>query len=1181
MRTIKRVVFALLFIQLIASGLSAQWLEPREGTEEREESNGPAEFYKWFFQKRTFGLGYIPEDGYKKAVAKRNELQKFYSLKNGQTLSVPTAPMEAIVWKNIGPFNINTPFGGPHAGRVTSIAVDPTSSAVAYFGSANGGVWKTTNTGASWQPTSDQTSALAVGAVAIDPQHPNTIYAGTGDYAQGVGSFFGAGVIRSTDGGTTWKSLGLSNVGAFSKIFVHPTNSSIIYAAGAGSGSGLYVTKDDGVSWQKVTSLPPGAITDFSLVVKDGKDYLFAAIPSHGIYMSDDGGAFFQLIHEYTEMRRMHLAVDPANPKDIVDLSISYAGEFEGLSRSVDGGNNWDDISGDFAFTNGLFNGQGWYDAYLRRDPKNPEHFIFGAISIWQTNDGGQSWEDVGQAYKGGIHPDQHNAAFAPDGSLYATCDGGIAYSKNGGSTFEVLDDSAAITQPYSIAIDQTADDISYIGTQDNSTLGGSRDAPWDDITSFGGDGGTVCVDSKDPKSIYFIRPTAFQVAVSDGNGENDFSNGLNTGDSVGWLKPIAQDETNHILYTGSQFLYVYPDNGTKWIRRSKQLATGAYISTICPAGDGTSLMVGTTDGRLWTSANNGSTFTESKGIPARSISDIAVSPVSKTTFYVALSGFGAGHVFKTIDFGANWTNVSGKLPDISANKIVIDPGNPNHLYVATDVGVFYTPNDGNDWLPYGTGLPNIAVFDMALHKAKKVLRVATHGRSVWEAPMDIVNSGITTPTLSSIWYIGEPATIAWYGLNPSKAVKIEISLDDAKTWSSTNDLPAGTTEWNIPEVKFLACEAALIKVSTGTDEVLISQHFKIQQRLAGSSMRVFSEQPLYMYDLAYDGDENTLWVTNFITSSTPDAKIYKMDPNTGVITGSITATSGGNFTGIKYDHASGHLFVNNTPPTGLPRTFELDKTGKVIRSFRTPGNTQYATGILVVDDTLFVADRNNNVIHCVSKTTPTTSYNDFDLSRHAAFGPRCLAINQKTGDLLHTWTDFQGTDGSATLFDSYILKLSRFNGEELSSTFVQEGGNKGTNVRGIEYDPRSDGKEIWVTVLNTGNSSKVMKITLVDGPASGSNAVRNHSQNLVSLSVYPNPLHDATTIKYTLGNPAEVRMVVHDILGREVHSTSYGVENDGEHSHRIQLDQLTAGGYTLSLYAGDILVGSASVIVY
>ncbi|HET9137455.1 MAG TPA: hypothetical protein VFO76_12540, partial [Candidatus Kapabacteria bacterium] len=992
------------------------------------------------------------------------------------------------------------------------------------------------------------------------------------------------GIIRSTDGGATWVSLGLSNVGAFSKIYVHPTNSDIVYAAGAGSGSGLYVTKNGGVTWQKVSALPPGAVTDFSLVVKDGKDYLFAAVPSHGIYYSDDDGDFWDLIHNYNEMRRMHVAVDPNNPKDIVDLSISYTGEFEGLSRSVDGGNTWSDISGDFGSNGSLFNGQGWYDAYLRRDPKNPEHFIFGAISIWQTNDGGQSWEDVGQAYKGGIHPDQHNAAFAPDGSLYTGCDGGIAYSKDGGSTFDVLADSAAITQPYSIAIDQTVDDISYIGTQDNSTLGGSRDADWFDITSYGGDGGTVCVDSKDPHSIYFIRPTAFAVAVSDGTGESDFSNGLNSGDSVGWIKPIAQDETNHILYTGSQFLYVYPNNATKWTRRSKQLATGAYISAICPAGDGNSLMVGTTDGRLWKSSTNGTSFTdanESKVVPARSVSDIAVSPASKTTFYVALSGFGAGHVFKTVDFGVTWTNVSGLLPDISANKIVIDPNNPSHLYVATDVGVFYSPNDGNDWVPYGTGLPNIAVFDMALHKTKRVLRVATHGRSVWEAPMDIVNSGITTPTLSSIWYIGEPATIAWFGIDPGKAVKVEISLDDAKTWTTVKDLAKGTTQLNIPAVNFLACEAALIKVSTGTDDILLSQHFKIEQRLAGSSMRVFSEQPMYMYDLAYDGDDNTLWVTNFITAGSPSPKIYKMDPNTGDITGSITAGGGGNFTGIKYDQATKHLFVNNTPPSGTPKTYEIDKTGKVIRSFVAPEGTQYATGVLVIDDTLFVADRNNNVIHCVNKTTPSITYPDFELSRHAAFGPRCLALNQKTGDLLHTWTDFQGTDASATLFDSYILKLSRSDGSELSSTFVQEGGNKGTNVRGIEYDPRSDGKEVWVTVLNTGNSSKVMKITLVDGPASGSNSVRTHDQTISSLSVYPNPLHNATTIKYSLSASAEVRMVVHDVLGRQVQSMSYGIESEGDHTHRVQLDKLSASGYTLSLYAGELLVASASVVVY
>lgn len=1170
MKNLVRVVCALALL-LLSTTVSAQWLNQRSADNE-EEVNGLERYYEWFFHQRTFGLGSIPEGAYKRAVDQRAALANTARSHNN-TLAVTQ-------WTNIGPYNINSGIGGPHGGRINTMVVNPVNSQIAYMGAANGGVWKTTNGGGSWRPVSNGLSSLAMGALAIDPKNPNTIYAGTGEFAQGFGSFFGGGIYRSTNAGASWVPIGLSNVGAFSKIVVHPVQSNVIYAAGAGSGSGLYVTKDGGGTWTRMSgSFPPGAVTDMDFVAGENNDVIYVAIPSHGIYRSDDGGALWYQVHQYTEMRRMHIAANPLNSNDIVDLSINYNGGFEGMSRSTNGGSTWDDISGafrssdPFAVAGGY---QGWYDAYVVRDPKNAEHFLLGAISVWATDDGGGSWNDVAHSYQaGGTHPDQHAAAFASKSdTMFVTGDGGVARSIDRGNTFEVSDDSTAITQAYSLAIDQTVDDASYIGTQDNGILGGSSVDNWDVLG--GGDGGNIIVDSKDHTTLYFNRPTAFNVSQWDPtSGEQDFSNGITTSDSVGWLKPIAQDETNHILYTGSQYLYILANNSSTWTRRNKKLATGAgaYINAIGPVGDGKSVMIGTTDGHVWTTPDNGLTFKASSGLPGRSVTAFAVSPASKTTFYVTLSGFGAGHIFKTTDFGVTWANVSGQMPDISCNAIVIDPTHPSHLYVGTDVGVFYSPDDGINWVPYGTGLPNVAIFAMSAHKSRKLLRVGTHGRSVWEAPMEDVPSGVTTPTISSLWFIGEPTDISWYGV-PSGA-KVEISTDNAQSWQTISDAATGNA-LHINAVNYPASQQALVRVTSGT-EVLLSRQFKITSRVSGSTLSVFSEQALYMYDLAYDGDDGTLFITNF---NDADNKIYKMDPTTGALTGNIAVSGGKDFTGICYDGLTKHLFVHQalqtTPGSNI---FEITTTGTIVHKWASPST--YGTGVLVIGDTLFLADRNNNVIHRVHKTNPSISYDDFELARTAAFGPRCLTLNTFNGELLHTWTDFQGNSTNASLYDSYILKLSRNDGTELSSWFVQEGGNNGTNVRGIEYDPRSNGTQVWVTVLNSGNSSKVMKITLVDGPTNGVTTTSTHSNPTTMISVYPNPVTDHTTVNYSLENTSDIRIVVRDILGREVFSNAYGVETGGDHAHRIQLGRLTAGGYTVGVYAGQSLVGVASLVVY
>ncbi|MEI8134545.1 MAG: T9SS type A sorting domain-containing protein [bacterium] len=1076
------VLSSLMIVALILSPKisHSQWIQNE--TEETETTSADG-FFKWFYGRRTFGLGYIPQDGWMNAVKKRDELRaKYFPVDGTPAKESSLAALTNASWTIVGPVNISNA-SNYHAGRVNTIVTDPTNEKIAYLGAAAGGIWKTTDAGLTWNPQTDNAYSLAMGALAIDPVNPNILYAGTGEFVGAIDSYFGSGLLKSIDGGKTWASKGLNFVSAFSKIVVSTNNSSIVYACGAGSGGGLYITDDGGNTWTRAAGgLPPGQVTDVTCTKVNGSDILYAAVTGHGIYLSQDGGKSWDNVNPFIgkNMRRMHIAVDPKNWKDIVALSVTFTGTLEALTRSTDGGGVWDDIE------NGIGNGgdifttsasaQGWYDVYVTRDPEDANRILVGGISIWLSVDGGSSWTDAGRAYAGGIHPDQHCAAFAKKGSnlLFVGCDGGVAISKDKGANYEVNQDNLAITQPYNIAIDQTVDDITYSGNQDNGTVSGGRSADWDVLAS--GDGAAVAVDSKDHNVLYFIRPSNFSVQKYNGS-ESTWSTGLNTADSVAWLIPLVQDETSHIIYTGSRYLYYHTATAGSWTRLPAQLDTTGYISAIGPAGDGKTLLVGTTTGKIWSTVNNGGVFTNrTNGLPGRDITSIKASPADKNTFYLTLSGFGSSHVMKTADLGATWQNISAALPDISANMIVVDDQHPTNLYVATDVGVFFSPDDGANWIPYGNGLPNSPVTDLAYHKKNRVIRAGTHGRSIWEAPMAASLSGITSPTSAKIWYVGEPAVISWIGVN--SPAKVEISTDGAITWQTISPSVSGTS-LQVPNVTFAPSEIALVRVTNGSD-VIQSYQFRIRVRPAGSVLTTFSEQPFYMYDLAYDKDDNILWATSFTQScsSTDDKKIYKIDPNTGALLGSVNTTTGGYCTGIKYDPATKHLFVHQSDQCkNTSWIYELTTTGTTVHKWGSP--CTYGTGIFVSGDSLFLADRNNNIIHIVSKTNPLNSYGDLSLDRQSPFGPRCITLDPKTGNLLHTWTDFQGTDASPSLYDSYILRLNREDGAELNSWFVQDGINSGTNVRGIELDPRAAGTVVWVSVLSSGNSAKILKVQL------------------------------------------------------------------------------------------------------
>jgi len=1101
----KRLLFILvLAATFFAIQVQAQWLTKADESpsvrkhkplhiEKGEADAGPAEADAWFWHQRTFGLGHIPEGAMTKAFVQTQNMRAQHKGANAQA----TLPQ----WSLVGPTNIG--------GRINSIAINPTNSDIVYVGAANGGVWKSTNGGVKWTPLTDNLQSLSMGSLAIDPQNPNTIYAGTGELSGGINSYSGYGLLRSTDAGATWSDVGPSNVASYARVIVNPKHSNIIYAAAGRSGGGVLRSKDNGTSWEWLkTGLDAGQVTDMCLAMDGDKAVLYAAVASKGLYLSKDGGDTW--VHKtalpFTSMRRMSIDCDPKNWESIAVLSVndvSTAGQddLEGVQVSYDGGDSWDAIDQTFLsnglFTNGQTPPQGWYDVYLRADPSNFSHMLVGGLSIWRTDDGGQSWENVAHSYQpGGMHPDQHDAAFAPGSSntVYVANDGGIFKSSDNGQTYTSSTFPIAITQFYGIGVDQTQPDVIYGGTQDNGTMTGSTGVDWDGL--IGGDGTYTLVDPKNPDRIFGSQPEQYPFFIQ--NGSYTVPSG-NT-DTASWLNPFAADVNKGTIYWGASRLWYL--SGTRWVQTSSKVfgapSSRTGITAVDAFGDGNTLALGTGGGFVYYSTNNGKNWTDvTRGLPGRYVTGVKFSPSSKGTFYVTYSGYGAGHVFRTTNGGADWTNISSTLPDIPVNSIVMDPTDPTQLYIGSDVGAFYSPNDGAEWMPYGTGLPNTSIVYLDVHQSDRVLIAGTHGRSIWKVPMIANTPGIVQPTQRSVWTIGDSAWIRWRGFGANASVL--LSLDGGAQWQpvSGSVTPNGI---RIDSVRYATSQNVLVKVTDGT-QTLVSPLFQIVQQHQGDIMATVADLPYYLYDIAYDKDDNCLWGTNF---SPTDKQLYKIDPDRGTLLGSITVSSAGSggrngFTGVKYDPTSKHLFVqevSGTEPGWTSKIYEVTTTGQVVKTHNSPA--KYGTGLFVKDGVILVADRigdqqvqapgESKILRAHVSDFDFNALNELDFSpRSFLYGPRGLTYNTKLNQYMLAFTDFQGTSGANAHLDaSMILFLDPDDGHELKSLTIFEGGSELTNIRGMEYDPRGSGNTAWITILNTGTSAKLVKIALVDGPSSG-----------------------------------------------------------------------------------------------
>ena len=685
------------------------------------------------------------------------------ALKGAATAAPTVAPPPS--WRPLGPTYMpnGQTYGASRvdvAGRVSTVAIDPTDRDHILLGSAAGGVWESKDRGASWTPRTDAMPTLTIGAVAFVPSNPQTIYAGTGE-----GNFYarlGAGLLRSTNGGTTWSLLtGSPFVGqGFYDLIVDPANADHLLAATTG---GIHESTDAGVGWAPRRSSPCWSL---SIHPAGGASAEVLAACSDGLFRSSNGGktwAAVTLTGAGGAWDRLAVAHARSNPA-VVYVFGSQAGTARLFRRSS---------SGTFqaiALPPSLKTSQAWYDWFLGAALDSENRIYIGAIDVFRGEVSGTTatWTNVSSKASGdSIHPDQHAIAFDPTDPnvLYIGNDGGLYRSTNRGTHWQSLNRGLAITELEYLAQDYGLSRWLLSGTQDNGSVRYAGSSIWDHVAD--GDGGDCTVNRANPNTVFH---SYFGMGMERSTTKGNFG-------SFSWIGPSVPNSyqalfyppmegCNEVIAQAGQSIFVSRNNGTNFTEIALPagcVGSAMYMPTT------NQLLVGCTNGRIfrldWTGAAWSAPVALTTPRNNAHVSDLFVAPSNLSRLWATHTTIGGGRVFRSDNGGTNWTDCSGGLPPLPINAVEVDPVNASRIWIAADIGVYQSLDSGGTWKPFSLDLPNVLVGDLLFHPHTRVLRAGTRNRGAWEIPVD----GWLTQPICGVQFTGTlPAGSQqkWYTFN-------------------------------------------------------------------------------------------------------------------------------------------------------------------------------------------------------------------------------------------------------------------------------------------------------------------------------------------------------------------------------------------------------------------------------
>ena len=697
------------------------------------------------------------------------------------TITLQSQPINPTLWQNMRWRNIG-PFRGGRTVGATGVRSQPN---VFYIGVNNGGVWKTNDYGRTWKPIFDSQPTGSIGDIAVSQSNPNVIYAASGEGLQRPDLSVGDGVYRSTDGGASWRNMGLRDAQQLASIIVDPSDPNRIFVAalghpyGANPERGVYRSLDGGETWERI--LYKDENTGAIQVAFDPKDpqTIYADMwaarqgpwengawtgPGSGLFKSTDGGATWRQLTKGLPtfaqgLGRIGIGIAASNPK-IIYATVEADRESAGIYRSEDSGESWRRLTGD-----GRLWGRGSDFAEVRPHPQDPETVYVANTGTYVSTDGGKTFRGLKGAPGGDdyhriwINPDR------PEVMLFAA-DQGAVVTVNGGETWSSWYNQAT-AQFYHVSTDNQFPYWVYGGQQESGSAGvasrGDYGAiTWRDWRTVGAEEyGYVAADPLDPNIIIGGKLTRFD--KRSGQVQNIAPEPVRRG-SYRFLRtaPVLFSPVDpHVLYYAGNVLFKTTTGGKSWqvispdLSREKNsvpdsigvyrepsmetMARRGVIYTIAPSFKNVNtIWAGTDDGLIHLTRDGGRKWTNVTPPELTSWSKISLMEASHhddETAYAAINRFRLDdlrpHIYRTHDSGKTWKQIVNGIP---ANEVVNavreDPKRKGMLYASTERSVYFTLDDGDTWLPLRLNMPATSVRDIVVHDDDLV--AGTHGRSFW-----------------------------------------------------------------------------------------------------------------------------------------------------------------------------------------------------------------------------------------------------------------------------------------------------------------------------------------------------------------------------------------------------------------------------------------------------------------
>jgi photosystem II stability/assembly factor-like uncharacterized protein len=776
----------------------------------------------WQHLQRSYPTGRMaPRDALARAAEVRRRLGERLGARPGERRPPGLATRLALpgdTWVPIGPQPIFSP-GHPFSGRVTAVAPHPTLANTIYLGADSGGIWRTTDGGATWTPLTDDIPVPAIQSLAVDPLDPRLIYATT------IQRAYGTRWLRSTDAGETWATSSIRTadgrtlaqalcaINVF-KACIPPSSGRILIdpaRAGSETASRIYYaglshvlrSDDSGATFEPVLALdvdldfapnapvgnPEAEVLRDLAIDPIRPDRLLAAIAGPrcatgdcrlmtsevAVYRTlDAGGSWDRLsvaaIAPYSldntryadpgavYVPRVRVAIAPSNP-DVAAVAIRDTQvDRPRVIRSGDGGATWDEVA---PASNTIT-----WPLDLAFAPGDADTMYVASAGVYRTTNGGASWTPLAST-----HVDNIDLAFDAAGVLITGNDGGI-FRATSGNAFTDLNGALPITEFYSVAAHPSNPLLMAGGTQDNGTLVFQGNLGWSRIV--GGDGGDTLFDPSPNAMVLYGEVEWFFIGARNvflffrcqPGGCVNRTAGIDTSLAGPFIPKMAMDPSNPAtIWLTAERMFRTDARGDDWTAASPSVrdlercwdepetgptcAGARYFTAVAVARTSPQTVYGgTLNGDVRVTNDRGASWRSLAGVhagplPVRAVNDIVVDPLDANTAYVAYSGFdsagsGTGHIFRTSDGGLTWQDISGDLPDVPVNALLIDPesagtGVAPVLYAGTDLGVFRaTLGPSPSWALFGTGMPPVIVNDLAYNAVTRQLLAATYGRGIY-----------------------------------------------------------------------------------------------------------------------------------------------------------------------------------------------------------------------------------------------------------------------------------------------------------------------------------------------------------------------------------------------------------------------------------------------------------------